>query len=247
MNWWKLEQGDLFMNNHPVCSQSTQTNLLLMSKMWTLTPTKNQTCLNYPDYFCTGWMIECVKFKTNRQNMQHNSDKHFVIRGMFISSILQASVFMEKNYSDNLHSIKIQGGISQRNRCSTYLRNCYSAKSNEICGVNWIHLEDSSWKHLSLVGGGKVISLSHTKVSNFVLCFGKMHQNQVDVVQEFITIQNFGHKWWWASGIRWNIFPGFSSATKSKSSCRKWVYNQKISLDRLSPCRCFKTCHGVFF
>ena len=26
MNWWKLEQGDMFMNNHPVCSQSTRTN-----------------------------------------------------------------------------------------------------------------------------------------------------------------------------------------------------------------------------
>ena len=37
MNWWKLEQGDLFMNNHPVCSQSTRTNLLLMTMIWTLT------------------------------------------------------------------------------------------------------------------------------------------------------------------------------------------------------------------
>ena len=35
-----------------------------------------------------------------------DSDKHSVIWGMFMSSTLQASVFMEKNYSDNLHSIK---------------------------------------------------------------------------------------------------------------------------------------------
>ena len=34
------------------------------------------------------------------------SDKHSVIWGMFMSSTLQASVFMVKNYSDNLHSIK---------------------------------------------------------------------------------------------------------------------------------------------
>ena len=37
-----------------------------------------------------------------------------------------------------------------------------SEQSDEIYGVNTINWEDSSWKHLSLVGGEKVISLSHT-------------------------------------------------------------------------------------
>ena len=35
-----------------------------------------------------------------------DSDKHSVRWGMFMSSTLQASVCMMKNYSDNLHSIK---------------------------------------------------------------------------------------------------------------------------------------------
>ena len=35
-----------------------------------------------------------------------DSDKHSVIWRMFMSSTLQASVFMVKNYSDYLHSIK---------------------------------------------------------------------------------------------------------------------------------------------
>ena len=35
-----------------------------------------------------------------------DSDKHSVIWVMFMSSTLQASVFMVKNYSDYLHSIK---------------------------------------------------------------------------------------------------------------------------------------------
>ena len=62
-NWssqeWKSDElmevrtGDLFMNNHPVCSQSTRTNLLLLTMMWTLTPTQNQTCRYYPDHSCT--------------------------------------------------------------------------------------------------------------------------------------------------------------------------------------------------
>ena len=35
-----------------------------------------------------------------------HSEEHSVIWRMFMSSTLQASVFMEKNYSDNWHSIK---------------------------------------------------------------------------------------------------------------------------------------------
>ena len=53
-------------------------------------------------------------------------------------------------------------------------------QSDEICGVNTRNWEDSSLNHYSLVGGEKVISLSHTKVyvfSDSVLCLGKMNDN----------------------------------------------------------------------
>ena len=63
-NWssqeWKSDElmedrtGSFFMNNHPVCSQSTRTDFLLMTMMSTLTPTQNQTCSYYPDHSCTG-------------------------------------------------------------------------------------------------------------------------------------------------------------------------------------------------
>ena len=62
---------------------------------------------------------------------------------MFLTSTLQASVFMVKNYLDNLHSIKNTG-------------NNLTMKQ-----------EDSSWKHLSLVGDEEIISLSHAKVHVF--------------------------------------------------------------------------------
>ena len=53
-------------------------------------------------------------------------------------------------------------------------------QSDEIYGVNTINWEDSSSKHLPLIGDEEVISLSHAKVYVFwdsVLCFGKMNQN----------------------------------------------------------------------
>ena len=44
--------------------------------------------------------------KQSSKDATKDSDKHSVIWGMFMSSTLQASVFMGKNYSDNWHSIK---------------------------------------------------------------------------------------------------------------------------------------------
>ena len=93
--------------------------------------------------------------------------------------------------------------------------------SDEIYGVNTIYWEDSSWKHLSLVGGEKVISLSHAKVyvfSDSVLCLGKMHQNpQSNVVWEdkltwfksssqYRTLDPIDGE---PMEFEWNIFPGF--------------------------------------
>ena len=34
-------------------------------------------------------------------------------------------------------------------------------------------------------------------------CLGR----QIDVVQKFISVQNFGHNWWWANGIRVEYLP----------------------------------------
>ena len=46
--------------------------------------------------------------QSSKDAMQ-DSDKHSVILGMFMSSTLEASVFMGKNYSDNLHTKKYRG------------------------------------------------------------------------------------------------------------------------------------------
>ena len=51
-----------------------------------------------------------------------DSNEHSLIWRMFVSSTLQASVFMGKNDSENQHSIKKPGIISQWNRCLTNLK-----------------------------------------------------------------------------------------------------------------------------
>ena len=122
-----------------------------------------------------------------------------------MSSTLQASVFMEKNYSDKIHSIKNTEDLTMK-QIFDISEKLIVGQSDEVCGVNPINREDSSWKYLSLVGDEEVISLSNTKVNVFFrfcimplkdepeprikFCLGR----QVDVVQEFTTIQSFGYK-----------------------------------------------------
>ena len=107
------------------------------------------------------------------------SDKHSVIWRMFISSTLQASVFMWKNCSDKLHSTKNTEDLTMK-QMFDISEKLITEQSDEIYGTSTINWEDSSWKYLTLVGDEEVISLLHTKFcvfSDYVLCLGKMNEN----------------------------------------------------------------------
>ena len=117
-----------------------------------------------------------------------------------MSSTLEASVFMGKNYSDNLHSIKNTGEDLTLKQMFDISEKLIVEHSDGIFGVSHI-----SWEWISLVNDEEVISLSHAKVyvfSDSVLCLGKVNQNptsnivweeQLGWFKRFTTIQNFGH------------------------------------------------------
>ena len=139
-----------------------------------------------------------------------------------MSSTLQVSVFMGKNYSDNLHSIKNTEDLTMK-QMFDISEKLISEQSDEIYGKNTINWGDSSWKHLSLIGDKEVISLSHAKVyvfSDSVLCLGKMNENPPSnyAWEDRLT-------WFKSSSeyraldtsdgepmeFEWNIFPGFTT------------------------------------
>ena len=107
-----------------------------------------------------------------------DSDKHCVMWRMFLSSTLQASVFMRKNYSDNLHSIKNTEDLTMK-QMFDISEKLKTEKSDEIYGMSSMDWEHSSWKYLSWVGDEQVVSLLHTKVyvfSDSVLRLGKVNE-----------------------------------------------------------------------
>ena len=150
-----------------------------------------------------------------------------------MSSTLEASVFMGKNYSDNLHSIKATGKNFILKQMFEISEKLTLEQSDEIFGVSQINWESSPWKQLSLVNDDDVISLSHAKVcvfSDSVLCLGKVNQNptsnaaweqQLDWFKDssqYRTLDTIDGE---PMKFEWNIFQDSlhcSSATKSKSS-----------------------------
>ena len=99
----------------------------------------------------------------------------------------------------------------------------YESQSDEIYGVTPINWEDSSWKHLSLVGDEQVINLQSTKVyvfSDSVLCLGKVTQNPTSNMawEDRLTWFNSSPQYTALDRIdgepmefEWNIFQGFTT------------------------------------
>ena len=131
-----------------------------------------------------------------------DSGKHSVIWRMFMSSTLQASVFMGKNCSDNLHSIKNTEDLTMK-QIFDLSEKLIVGQSDEIYGIFTIYWENFSWKYLSLIGDEEIISLLYTEVyvfSDSLSCLGKMSENpqsniawenRFDLVQKFSRIQSF--------------------------------------------------------
>ena len=122
-----------------------------------------------------------------------DSDKHSVIWRMFVSSTLQASVFMGKNYSENLHSVRNTEDLTMK-QVFDIPEKLIVGQSDETFGVTPSKWEDSSW-HQSLACKGLrilrfcVMSWKGESEPNIQSRLGR----QIDVVQKFATIQNFGH------------------------------------------------------
>ena len=139
-----------------------------------------------------------------------------------MSSTLQSSVFIGTNYTDNWHSIKNTKDLTMKQIFDISAKFA-SEQSDEIYGVNTINWEDSSWKHLSLIGDEQVISLLHTRVyvfSDSVLCLGKMNENPQSNIawedrltwfkssSEYRTLDRVDGE---PVEFEWNIFSGFTT------------------------------------
>ena len=163
-----------------------------------------------------------------------DSEEHSVIWGMFMSSTLQASVFMGKNYSDNWHSIENSKDLTMK-QMFDISEKLVSEQSDEIYGVKTINWENSSWKYLSLIGDEQVISLQRTKVyvfsDRFCIVSGYTREpsrkhsmgRKIGAVQKFTRIQKLGQNRRWANWIWVEYFPRIHHIAAQPQSSRVTV------------------------
>ena len=197
------------------------------------------------------------KMLDHSKDAMQDIDKRSLNWGMFMSSTLEASVFMGKDYSENLHSIKNTGNNLTLKQMVDISEKLVVGQSDEIFGVSPINWEDSSWKQLSLVNDEEVISLSHAKVyvfSDSVLCLGKVNQNPTsnNVWEEKLSWFKDSPQYRTLDTIdgepmefEWNYFPRIHHIAAHQQSPRgpKWATHHN-SRDELSSCRCSMTSYG---
>ena len=170
-----------------------------------------------------------------------------------MSSTLEASVFVGKNYSENLHPLKNTGKNLTMKQMLDTTEKLITEQSDEIYGVNTINRGDSAWKHLSLIGGEEVVSLSRARVyvfSNSVLCLGKKRENPLsNIVREdkltwfksslqYRTLDTFVGE---PMEFEWYIFPGFTTFELVRE-VQKFMSYMSIQPEEFS--RCSTTSHG---
>ena len=169
---------------HPVCSHSTRTSFIFDDDHMD-SDTDAEALLSRSSLHRVNDRVQKIQDLSSKDATQ-DSNKHSLIWVMLMSSTLQASVFMWKNYLENVHSITNTGKDLTMQQMYDISEKLTVGQSDDIFGVNTINWDDSSWKHLSLIGGEEVVSLSLAKVyvffSDSVLCLGRMSQNPLSNV-----------------------------------------------------------------
>ena len=92
------------MNNHPVCSQSTRTNFLLMTMDSDTVAESDKSLLSRSFLHRVNDRVRKIQDQSSK-DATLDSNKHSLMWRIFMSSTLEASVFMGKTSLEILHSI----------------------------------------------------------------------------------------------------------------------------------------------
>ena len=124
---------------HVVNAQHTDRFIVENDKMNSYIEAESELSLESRSFFHR--VNDQVRKRQNQssQNAIKDGDKHSVIWGMFMSCTLQASVFMEKNYSDNWHSIKNTEDAPMK-QMFDISEKLVTEQSNEIYGISTVKL-----------------------------------------------------------------------------------------------------------
>ena len=138
-----------------------------------------------------------------------------------MAATMNAATFMGKNFSTIQSFIMNSEDLTLKQMFDVTAQ--LVNNQEEISGLDKIHWEKNSWKHLSLIGDETVINLQSTKVYVFldsVLCLGKILQhpdsneawkNRIAGVMAEKSYRDYDGINGEPTEFEWNIFPGFTT------------------------------------
>ena len=134
-----------------------------------------------------------------------------------MATTLNAATFMGKNFSTMQNVVKNQESLTLKQMFDVTAQIVHNEE--EICGLDKILYQKSSWTQLSLINDPVIINLQSTKVhvfSDSVLCLGKVLQhpeckeawkNRVAGVRAERSYRDYEDCQWRVDGIRVEYFP----------------------------------------
>ena len=144
---------------------------------------------------------------------------------MFLSSTLEASVFMGKNYSENIHSIKNTGNNLTLKQMFDIFEKLIVGQSDEIVGMTPIngkilHGNNYLWSVMKKSSVYRMQRFMFLFFSDSVSCLGKVNQNQTsnsacEEKLSWFKSSSQSRTWDTIDGepmeFEWNIFRGFTT------------------------------------
>ena len=205
--------------DHPVCAQSTRTDLLLMTMIWTLdTDAESDMSLKSRSFLHrVNDRVRKISDQSSKDAMQ-DSNKHSLIWRMFMSSTLEASVFIQ-NYREQSHDETDVRHIWKVDRFTEWLQLTGKILHGNI--YLWLVMKKSSVSRTQRFTYFQILCYAlerRTRTHNQILS-GKTSWRG--------TIQSFGHKWWWAHGVRVEYLPRIHHIAVCPWSPRVLVKNER--------------------
>ena len=128
MNWWKKER-DLFMNNHPLCSQSTRTDSLSMTMIWSLTPTQIIHVVIIQIILAQGEWLNTEEAKTILKKCNTRQQQTFInMRNVYVFDI--GSIWIPGK--EKLRNCAFHQKYKKRSRNGTDVRHIWKVDNRTI-------------------------------------------------------------------------------------------------------------------
>ena len=188
---------------------------------------------------CNILFAESISFKRSPGN--ELVDKHFISCGLFTTSSMHAAIFLGKDSSENLHSVRNTDQKPTVQKLFDVTQKLIREQKLEISRVSELCWGNFTCEKLALVDDEEVIQLMKAKVhvfSDSVLCVGKMGEFPEPNAEWERRIS------WFKNTNQHSELDGIDGEPveilhEIQRLWIPWSAHLMISKDELSSCRCF--------